>query len=168
MATNPTGPNKARISIVVDQQLKDRVTRTATSNQISINAYIEGAITEALRVGLHFERRAVYAESVKQTADIEVQASILETIAEHLAFAVPAKGKAQHSADSKEEEDNLLTPMEASRALGYRSKTAHTIHRLVKNGDLPAVRINDRVLRIRQSDLDKFIEARMNNSSLVK
>jgi len=81
MPTNPTGQGKARISLVVDEQLKARIGRAAIANQMSMNAYIEGAISEALRVGLHFERRAVYAKPAEEETDPAVQAIIDKAIA---------------------------------------------------------------------------------------
>ena len=82
MPTNPTGQGKARISLVVDEQLKARIGRAAIANQMSMNAYIEGAISEALRVGLHFERRAVYAKPAQEATDPAVEAIIDKAIAE--------------------------------------------------------------------------------------
>ncbi|MDG1302380.1 MAG: hypothetical protein P8R37_12425 [Opitutae bacterium] len=82
MPTNPTGQGKARISLVVDEQLKGRIGRAASENQMSMNAYIEGAISEALRVGLQFERRAVYATPAEEATDPKVQAIIDKAIAE--------------------------------------------------------------------------------------
>ena len=60
MATNATGQGKSRISLVVDDELKARIGRKATENGISMNAYIEVAIAEALRNGMRTETVAVY------------------------------------------------------------------------------------------------------------
>ena len=54
----------------------------------------------------------------------------------------------------------LLTTREASVRLGYQSKTAHSVLRLIKRGELPVVRLNSRTLRIRESALNNFIEKR--------
>ena len=54
----------------------------------------------------------------------------------------------------------LLTTREASVRLGYQSKTAHSVLRLIKRGELPAVRLNSRTLRIRESALNEYIQQR--------
>lgn len=39
-----------------------------------------------------------------------------------------------------------------------------TVYRMVENGDLPALKINNRTYRIRQEDLDAYIAANMTRS----
>ncbi len=56
--------------------------------------------------------------------------------------------------------EKLLTPMEVSVRLGYQSKTSHSVLRLIKRGELPAVYLNSRAIRIRESALNDFIHNR--------
>lgn len=53
--------------------------------------------------------------------------------------------------------DDMLTPMEASRLLGYRSSTSHPVLNLIKRGKLKAVRLNARVIRVPKSEILKLI-----------
>jgi len=48
--------------------------------------------------------------------------------------------------------------------LGYLRVTPRTIYRLIKTGDLPAVRIG-RQWRFRQSDLDAWLSRRQTNAN---
>lgn len=36
-----------------------------------------------------------------------------------------------------------------------------TVYRMIENGDLPALKINNRTFRVRQDDLDAYIAANM-------
>jgi excisionase family DNA binding protein len=54
----------------------------------------------------------------------------------------------------------LLTTREAMVRLGYKSKTAHSVLRLIQRGELDAVRLNSRTLRIREAALNDFIQKR--------
>ena len=53
-------------------------------------------------------------------------------------------------------EDEFLTTDEV---LGYLRINARTVYRLIRNGELPAVRIG-RQWRIRRDDLDRWLETR--------
>ena len=54
----------------------------------------------------------------------------------------------------------LLTTREAMVRLGYRSKTSHSVLRLIQRGELDVVRFNSKTLRIRESALNDFIQKR--------
>ena len=56
--------------------------------------------------------------------------------------------------------EKLLTPMEVSVRLGYQSKTSHSVLRIIKRGELPAVYLNSRAIRVRESALNDFIHNR--------
>ena len=82
MSTNPTGQGKARISLVVDEVTKERIALAASANRMSLNAYIEGAIDEALNNGLQFKKRtAFYPDALTPSADPEARAQVLKDIA---------------------------------------------------------------------------------------
>ncbi|MDQ8208171.1 helix-turn-helix domain-containing protein [Coraliomargarita sp. SDUM461003] len=53
--------------------------------------------------------------------------------------------------------DPWLTPRQVSQQLGYRSKTNHSVLRLIKSGALRAARYNARCIRIRQSEVNRFL-----------
>lgn len=53
--------------------------------------------------------------------------------------------------------EKLYTTMETSRRLGYQGRTPHTILKLVKEGQLQAIRINARVIRIPESAIQRFL-----------
>jgi len=57
------------------------------------------------------------------------------------------------------QQDPLLSPLEASQMLGYKSKTAHSVLRLIKQGRLPAIRLNARNIKVRLSQVEAFLEA---------
>jgi len=56
--------------------------------------------------------------------------------------------------------NELLTTREATVRLGYKSKTNHSVLRLIKRGELPAVHFNSKTIRIRESALNEFIQQR--------
>lgn len=53
--------------------------------------------------------------------------------------------------------DRLLTASEVHARLGLRCKTSHSALRLAKAGKLEAVRLGLRVVRFRESSLDRLI-----------
>ena len=57
--------------------------------------------------------------------------------------------------DSQEGMTILLSVDEAARVL---SCSRSTVRRLLRGGDLPAVRVSPRVVRVRRSDLEALIE----------
>lgn len=48
--------------------------------------------------------------------------------------------------------------MEASRRLGFRARTPHTVLGLIREGRLHAYKINARVIRIRESEIQRFLD----------
>jgi len=66
-----------------------------------------------------------------------------------------------HSHTEGAEKPAFLTMDEV---LGYLRVTPRTIYRLIKTGDLPAVRIG-RQWRFRQSDLDAWLSRRQTNAN---
>ena len=52
----------------------------------------------------------------------------------------------------------LLTISEVARRL---SVTPRTVHRYLAAGKLPRVQLSERAVRIREGDLERFIEARL-------
>ena len=53
--------------------------------------------------------------------------------------------------------EELVTRPEASRLLGYRGVTSHTLRRLELRGLLTPLRITPRAIRYRRSDLNRLI-----------
>jgi hypothetical protein len=53
---------------------------------------------------------------------------------------------------------DLLTPAEAKRRLGLRSRTSHTLRLLELRGLLKPVRLNSRTIRYDPADLEQLIE----------
>ncbi len=62
--------------------------------------------------------------------------------------------------------EDAATPafLTMDEVLGYLRVTPRTIYRLIKTGDLPAVRIG-RQWRFRQSDLDAWLSRRQTNAN---
>lgn len=58
--------------------------------------------------------------------------------------------------------DKLISTTEAADYLGVH---INTIRRWIKDGDLPAVRLNRRRFRIRVADLDSMLKGQGNASS---
>ena len=56
------------------------------------------------------------------------------------------------------EPNDLIRPRDAARILGI---SAQTIYRLIHSGDLAAVRVGDRLFRIRRADLDAYVNQRL-------
>jgi len=54
--------------------------------------------------------------------------------------------------------DRLLTVREVA---GRLSVTTRTVHRYLADGKLPRVQLSERAVRIREADLERFIEDRL-------
>ena len=54
-------------------------------------------------------------------------------------------------------DDPLLSLREVSARLGYKSKTNHTVLRLIKQKKLRAYQPNSRVIKVRRSELQRYI-----------
>ncbi len=80
MATNATGQGKSRISLVVDDSLKSRIGRKAQANGVSMNAYIELAISEALRQGMNTETRAIYEPDIESAEHAKYDTKLLNDL----------------------------------------------------------------------------------------
>ena len=80
MATNATGQGKSRISLVVDDSLKSRIARKAQANGVSMNAYIELAISEALRQGMNTETRAIYESDIESAEHDKYDTKLLNDL----------------------------------------------------------------------------------------
>ena len=57
-------------------------------------------------------------------------------------------------------DDPLLTPIEAGRYLGFAKRPAAAAHRLARLGRIAHVDLGPKTRRFRKSDLDAMIEAR--------
>ena len=62
---------------------------------------------------------------------------------------------AQHTQQMQTPE-KMYSPREVMELLGFNSKTNHTVHRLIDSGQLRAVRLNSRVIRIPGSSIVDF------------
>ena len=80
MATNATGQGKSRISLVVDDSLKSRIGRKAQANGVSMNAYIELAISVALRQAMNTETRAIYKPDIQSAEHTEYDTRLLNDL----------------------------------------------------------------------------------------
>ena len=58
-------------------------------------------------------------------------------------------------------DDPLLTPIEAGRYLGFLSRPAAAAHRLARLGRVAYVELGPKCRRFRKSDLDAMIAARL-------
>ena len=54
-------------------------------------------------------------------------------------------------------QDALLSPMDAMRRLRLKGRTPHTVLRLIREGKLDAIKLNARVIRIRESEVERFL-----------
>jgi len=54
--------------------------------------------------------------------------------------------------------DKLLTPTEVAAILGVN---ADTVRRMIRKGEIPASQINKRVIRVKQSDLEKIVKVQV-------
>ena len=56
--------------------------------------------------------------------------------------------------------ERLLTFREVGELIGSKCRTAHTVLQLAKRGQIEAVRLNERVIRYRESSVRRLIEGR--------
>ena len=61
-----------------------------------------------------------------------------------------------------EQEDQYLSPLQVAQELGVSDQS---VYNWIRNKQLPATRIGNRVLRIRRSDLDRMLAARSTTTS---
>ena len=58
--------------------------------------------------------------------------------------------------------EKIYSPRELMEYMGFKSKTNHTVHRLIKSGELKAIHLNSRTIRIRQSAVDEYFNKKEN------